>query len=158
MSHFMKKLSSFSVTALCFLQISMNTHALMSCPAFQKLGSNTRLHAAGRGITAEEILRDPQWPPKWPFRPVTHQIRAYSILRQRALSNSKGFIPLHICFPSICASQEDFQRQDETSDSNFYSQPRLVYHIDDAAVGALTKYYKSVFFDGASVLDICSSW
>jgi len=53
---------------------------------------------------------------------------------------------------------DDFKRQDETVDSNFYSMPRLVTHIDDAAIGALTKYYKSVFFDGASVLDICSSW
>ena len=31
-------------------------------------------------------------------------------------------------------------------------------HIDDAAIGALTKYYKSVFTEDASVLDICSSW
>lgn len=25
-------------------------------------------------------------------------------------------------------------------------------------MNALTKYYKEIFFDGASVLDICSSW
>eukprot|EP01041_Mallomonas_annulata_P002484 gene2484-4836_t len=52
----------------------------------------------------------------------------------------------------------DFVRQDESTDAFFYDQPRLVYHIDDAAVGALTRYYKSVFFEGADVLDICSSW
>jgi len=34
----------------------------------------------------------------------------------------------------------------------------LVYHIDDAAVMALTKYYASTFKDGEDVLDICSSW
>ena len=33
-----------------------------------------------------------------------------------------------------------------------------MYHIDDGAVNALSKYYKEVFFDGATVLDICSSW
>ena len=37
-------------------------------------------------------------------------------------------------------------------------QPRLVYHIDDGAVAALTKYYKTVLTEGASVLDIASSW
>lgn len=48
--------------------------------------------------------------------------------------------------------------QDESTDDQFYVQPRLVYHIDDAAVEALTKYYKTVFTEGASVLDIASSW
>eukprot|EP00956_Cyclotella_meneghiniana_P004881 scaffold6031_cov72-Cyclotella_meneghiniana.AAC.10 len=43
-------------------------------------------------------------------------------------------------------------------DGIFYEQPRLVYHIDDAAVGALTKYYSEHLKDGEDVLDICSSW
>lgn len=43
-------------------------------------------------------------------------------------------------------------------DSIFYDQPRLVYHIDDAAVGALTEYYSQHLQDGDDVLDICSSW
>lgn len=33
-----------------------------------------------------------------------------------------------------------------------------VYHIDDAAVAALTEYYGKHFKDGEDVLDICSSW
>jgi ubiquinone/menaquinone biosynthesis C-methylase UbiE len=33
-----------------------------------------------------------------------------------------------------------------------------VYHIDDYAVSALTKYYKKILQDGDDVLDICSSW
>lgn len=53
---------------------------------------------------------------------------------------------------------KDFRRQDESTDDYFYSQPRLVYHIDDSAVKALTKYYKTVFFNDATILDICSSW
>ena len=36
-------------------------------------------------------------------------------------------------------SAEDFQRYDESSDTLFYSQPRLVTHIDDGAIGALTQ-------------------
>ena len=52
----------------------------------------------------------------------------------------------------------DFKRQDESDDSEFYYQPRLVFHIDDNAVAALTKYYSSIFTPKANVLDICSSW
>jgi|NOAtaT_6_FD_contig_101_1398476_length_1193_multi_9_in_0_out_0_1 SAM-dependent methyltransferase len=52
----------------------------------------------------------------------------------------------------------DFMRQDESNDAYFYQQPRLVYHIDDEAVSALTAFYSEVFQDGQDVLDICSSW
>lgn len=53
---------------------------------------------------------------------------------------------------------EDFKRQDESEDEQFYETPRLVYHIDDNAVGALTKYYRTAIKPGSDVLDICSSW
>jgi SAM-dependent methyltransferase len=53
---------------------------------------------------------------------------------------------------------EDFKRMDESSDAIFYESARLVYHIDDAAVGALTEYYSKHLKDGEDVLDICSSW
>jgi len=52
----------------------------------------------------------------------------------------------------------DFSRQDESVDTNFYREPRYVYHIDDFAVQALTKYYGTVLTDDSSILDICSSW
>jgi len=55
-------------------------------------------------------------------------------------------------------TEEDFRRMDESDDSYFYDQPRLVYHIDDPAVSALTAYYARHFKDGDDVLDICSSW
>jgi len=60
--------------------------------------------------------------------------------------------------PSWPYTEEDFKRMDESEDTIFYDQPRLVYHIDDAAVTALTKYYAENFNDGDDVLDICSSW
>lgn len=50
------------------------------------------------------------------------------------------------------------KRQDESDDSIFYDQARLVYHIDDACVSALTQYYSESLNDGDDVLDICSSW
>ena len=55
-------------------------------------------------------------------------------------------------------SDDDFARMDESDDEIFYDQPRLVYHIDDAAVTALTQYYVETFQEGDDVLDICSSW
>lgn len=85
-------------------------------------GEGRRSTSLGAKITAEDVLKDPKWPERWPFRP------------------------------------EDFARQDESSDGDFYSQPRFVYHIDEGAVKALTQYYRKVFFEGADVLDICSSW
>ena len=54
--------------------------------------------------------------------------------------------------------EEDFRRQDETSDSLFYGSERFVHHIDDGARAALTKYYKENIAKGSDVLDICSSW
>jgi hypothetical protein len=52
----------------------------------------------------------------------------------------------------------DFQRDDSSDDKEFYSAPRLVYHIDDAAVCALTSFYEKTIPDGADVLDLASSW
>ncbi|KAJ4825452.1 hypothetical protein Tsubulata_010613 [Turnera subulata] len=58
--------------------------------------------------------------------------------------------------------EEDFQRFDESPDSQFYESPRFVTHIDDPAISALTKYYSEVFppsnTPGISILDMCSSW
>lgn len=55
-------------------------------------------------------------------------------------------------------TDKDLARMDESQDTIFYESPRLVYHIDDNAVTALTKYYSENFKDGEDVLDICSSW
>eukprot|EP00527_Entomoneis_sp_CCMP2396_P004944 CAMPEP_0198142294 /NCGR_PEP_ID=MMETSP1443-20131203/5118_1 /TAXON_ID=186043 /ORGANISM="Entomoneis sp., Strain CCMP2396" /LENGTH=268 /DNA_ID=CAMNT_0043805265 /DNA_START=193 /DNA_END=999 /DNA_ORIENTATION=+ len=60
--------------------------------------------------------------------------------------------------PAWPYSEQDFERTDEREDSLFYDQPRLCYHIDDAAVSALTEYYATCFKDGEDVLDLCSSW
>ena len=48
-------------------------------------------------------------------------------------------------------SENDFKRLDENDDAQFYpaQQPRLVYHIDEGAVAALTNYYKREIKPGA---------
>ncbi|MBE7163127.1 MAG: class I SAM-dependent methyltransferase [Williamsia herbipolensis] len=50
-----------------------------------------------------------------------------------------------------------FDRSDPRDDAVFYGPPRLVQHIDDAAVAAVSAYYDEVGVDG-DVLDLMSSW
>jgi SAM-dependent methyltransferase len=79
------------------------------------------LSATTKGM-AEGVLRNPRYPPEWPYGPA------------------------------------DFERQDESDDAIFYDRPRLVYHIDEHAVAALTEYYARNLEEGYDVLDVCSSW
>lgn len=51
----------------------------------------------------------------------------------------------------------DFRRMDESVDTEFYTHPRFVQHIDDGCIAALTQYYANELPRG-SVLDLCSSW
>ena len=63
----------------------------------------------------------------------------------------------------------NFRRLDESVDSNFYSYPRFVEHIDTAAVTSLIDFHRDQFISLAkalqlpspsqlNVLDVCSSW
>jgi len=54
---------------------------------------------------------------------------------------------------------QDFERQDESADTQFYDTPRFCFHVDDAAVAALTQYYSTAFraWDKPAILDICAS-
>ncbi len=51
-----------------------------------------------------------------------------------------------------------FGRMDETPDEEFYRTPRLVTHIDDRAIAAVTQLYRELFPPGGVVLDLMSSW
>lgn len=62
-------------------------------------------------------------------------------------------------YPSTIAyTPQDFRRQDESLDTEWYSQPRFVQHIDDGAISALKDYYTTIIRPNHTVLDICSSW
>lgn len=54
--------------------------------------------------------------------------------------------------------QGAFAKIDTEEDEIFYEPPRLVYHIDEAAVAALTQFYRRVLPAGGTVLDLMSSW
>lgn len=55
----------------------------------------------------------------------------------------------------------DLRRQDESDDGQFYAAPRFCYHVDEAAVAALTAYYAAEFpkvaAERPAVLDLCAS-
>lgn len=60
--------------------------------------------------------------------------------------------------PKFPLPPEAFRRQDETPDELFYEMPRLVTHIDDAAIAAVRQLYRERFPPGGALLDLMSSW
>jgi len=53
---------------------------------------------------------------------------------------------------------EHFKRADEANDRDFYTEPRLNTHIDDAAIGAARDFYGQVLPPRGHVLDLMTSW
>jgi SAM-dependent methyltransferase len=51
-----------------------------------------------------------------------------------------------------------FTKLDPEDDEIFYEPPRLVCHIDDGAIAALTGFYRTVLPAGGVLLDLMSSW
>ena len=47
---------------------------------------------------------------------------------------------------------------DETDDRLFYTEPRLVTHIDDHAIGAIGGHFAETLPEGGVILDLMSSW
>jgi Methyltransferase domain len=54
--------------------------------------------------------------------------------------------------------QGAFAKIDAEEDEVFYEPPRLVHHIDDHAISALTEFYRAVLPAGGVLLDLMSSW
>lgn len=53
---------------------------------------------------------------------------------------------------------EHFAREDESDDSLFYVEPKLVTHIDDPAIAAARALYGQMLPPGGEVLDLMTSW
>ena len=51
-----------------------------------------------------------------------------------------------------------FRREDESDDALFYTEPRLVVHIDDQAIEAASGYFARVLPRNGVILDLMSSW
>jgi hypothetical protein len=50
-----------------------------------------------------------------------------------------------------------FDKQDPVEDAAFYAEARLVTHIDDGAIAALTEFYRRTLPAGGVLLDLMSS-
>jgi hypothetical protein len=51
-----------------------------------------------------------------------------------------------------------FAKLDTEDDEVFYEPARLVFHIDEGAVAALTEFYRGILPPGGVLLDLMSSW
>ena len=51
-----------------------------------------------------------------------------------------------------------FDREDPGNDLDFYAEARLVTHIDDGAIAALTDFYRTALPAGGAICDFMSSW
>ena len=60
--------------------------------------------------------------------------------------------------PDFPLTTAHLKRLDESADTNFYSQPRFLHHVDEHAQKALQQYYMKMLPQGGSVLDLMSSW
>src|ERR1700737_4848159 len=55
-------------------------------------------------------------------------------------------------------TRDAFSKLDPEDDAVFYEPPRLVCHIDDGAIAALTGFYRTILPSGGVLLDLMSSW
>lgn len=53
---------------------------------------------------------------------------------------------------------DHYRREDEAPDPYFYSQPRLVAHIDQRAIEAIGEFFAEYLPEAGWVLDLMSSW
>ena len=53
---------------------------------------------------------------------------------------------------------ENFQREDEGDDGQFYAFPRFVVHIDDQAIASVSRVFQHTIPENAVILDLMSSW
>lgn len=60
--------------------------------------------------------------------------------------------------PATSFPPQFFRRFDEADDAEFYAEPRLVTHIDDATIAALTQLYRERLPADGAILDLMSSW
>ena len=60
--------------------------------------------------------------------------------------------------PTDFFSDRPFGRRDENEDAVFYERARRVHHIDDTAIGLVSRLYGRLIRPGSDVLDLMGSW
>ena len=74
------------------------------------------------------------------------------------LNSGVGLESLHAPGGTDYFTPRAFDRMDPREDALFYSQPRLVQHIDSTAIANITDLYARFLQPGMQVLDLMSSW
>lgn len=91
-------------------------------------------------------------------RPKVYERGGTSIDWIEVLTNGPGMQSRWRQQPTDFFAPDAYQRADQTPDSFFYSEPRLVHHIDITARKVITDLYGKLIPQGARVLDLMSSW
>ena len=60
--------------------------------------------------------------------------------------------------PASAYPEDFFQRADSSDDRLFYTQPRLLVHIDDHAITTIGDFFQRHLPQNAKILDLMSSW
>jgi len=77
---------------------------------------------------------------------------------KRTRGNEQRGTERHLAGSLHDRQEGSFARDDESPDEVFYRQPRLVTHIDEGAISAVTGLYRAFFPPGGDILDLMSSW
>jgi FKBP-type peptidyl-prolyl cis-trans isomerase 2 len=75
-----------------------------------------------------------------------------------ALATGPGFQARINGRPTDFLAPGALAREDDAADPVFYQRPRMVQHIDDTAIAAVTDLYRQLLPPGGRVLDLMSSW
>ena len=101
--------------------------------------SDVRAQAGGK-VSVEDVLKAPKFPPEWPFSDADFKRMDES--DDEVFCQLYGIVLLRKELSS-CLQKINHALTNglNVSTQVFYEQPRLVTHIDDKAIGALTQYY-----------------
>jgi SAM-dependent methyltransferase len=73
-------------------------------------------------------------------------------------NHERNTLPSGVTKMSSTLTPDLFRRHDESDDARFYAFPRLVTHIDETAIAAVTQLYREFFPPNGRILDLMSSW
>lgn len=90
--------------------------------------------------------------PPYPLDLRTARPRQRGAVRTQAAANGSSGSARLVLEP------QQRSKLDMRADSDFYSMPRFVHHLDTNFRAQLTQLYRERIPEGAAVLDLCSSW
>lgn len=80
------------------------------------------------------------------------------MLQSAKAAETRQIRPLRGAATQSNLGPEYFRREDEEDDGVFYQSPRLVVHIDQGAIAAISNLFKQQVPENSEILDLMSSW